>query len=1041
MNQRLKHTSMPLSWLGVLSAAAAITTSVSAQDAGAELEEIVVTGSYLFTGVDSPSPVQVISGDDLVATAPSDLATYFFDNVTQNVSPQPIQETANAGMQRDRAIRNASVDLRGIGPENTLVLLNGRRIIPFSAPDFSGFRRADINSLVPRIAIARTELLLDGGSALYGSDAVAGVINTVTRDDFQGFDFSMDTRFFEEDTGAKDYTLAAIWGAGNDTSHVVAAFEWHETDRLLLDVAADDLQSNPDVDPFTGTGLQDQGFLDAGNGIPGGPFAATWIDPDCGNPAFGSPSIAHYPSYSANDRTVPLALVDDQTYLSTNPFTGAAGTGPVPTQPATLCSLAQGTNSTTIIQNDTEALMAYIAGRHDLNDSLTVKVELNFNRQRFNDLETWGDGSGATWVPATPADLGYAIPVTAPGVVRAQSLPQQSALPFGFSDVDPGPAVVLAPAPIYHAGETLPFLGTADAGQDSDTWRAAFGLEGDINADWQWSFDASAAYNEVTNSIRDIVTDRYPDAIAGLGGPRCDPLTGTPGVRDTTNDCYYYNPFMSSALPGAASMFTDDTNGLAAGMVSQTGLANDPEMLDWLAPLRTDVFSGEYYDADFRVTGVFGDLPGGPIGLAAGGGVRMDRLERDSDQLGNAGETATLGTVTDWGGRQKVTNVYAELALPVSDTVNVQLAARYEDYDGFSEVSPKIAALWNATDDLVVRASWSQSFKAPGIVHLATESIFNGAASMRVTVNGVAYGETGRAPIRGSYQITSNPNLTAQTSDNWSLGFDYNVTDNISVGAAYIGIDFTDRIVNPNMPSIAGRDTCYLTDAMGIPITEDPAPGIQPGGVTDPLTYNAVGPDACVVLKPGATDTTWDSVALLFAEPVNAEFLNVEALDLRANMFWDLGIGMLTFVPNVSIFTAYEYPGSDTLAQCPGGICDGVGRTVPRGSSGIVQIPRWQGTFQLGLSFGDQTFRLTPRYTDGVNPLIDDLPSEDQVTFEHTDGLWTVDLNWAWQLSAASSVSASVRNMFAEEPPTRGGALFNRNRRTFSVQYLHSFAN
>ena len=103
-----------------------------------------------------------------------------------------------AGMARERATRTANVNLRGIGGENTLVLLNGRRTITNPAPEFSGFRLTNINNVVPRIAIARTELLLDGGSALYGSDAVAGVINTVTRNDFDGFDFAVDTRFFED---------------------------------------------------------------------------------------------------------------------------------------------------------------------------------------------------------------------------------------------------------------------------------------------------------------------------------------------------------------------------------------------------------------------------------------------------------------------------------------------------------------------------------------------------------------------------------------------------------------------------------------------------------------------------------------------------------------------------------------------------------------------------------------------------------------------------------------------------------------------------
>ena len=241
MRHRLTNTCALLS-LGAFLTAVALPGSAFAQDGretqGGEIEEVVTTGSYLYTGLDSPSPVQVITGDELVSTAPADLATYFFDNITQNVSSQPIAQTANSGMARDRAIRTANVDLRGIGAENTLVLLNGRRTIENAAPAFTGFRRVDINSLVPRIAIGRTEILLDGGSALYGSDAVAGVINTTTRNDFEGFDFSVDSRFFEEDTSAKDVTLAALWGAGNETSHVIVAVEWHETDRLLLDVAS-----------------------------------------------------------------------------------------------------------------------------------------------------------------------------------------------------------------------------------------------------------------------------------------------------------------------------------------------------------------------------------------------------------------------------------------------------------------------------------------------------------------------------------------------------------------------------------------------------------------------------------------------------------------------------------------------------------------------------------------------------------------------------------------------------------------------------------
>ncbi len=95
--------------LSAIATAAAVTTSVSAQeaDAGAELEEIVVTGSYLFTGLDSPSPVVVITGDEIVTSAPTDLATYFFDNVPQNNARDPVVFTTADGQLRIRSLRTA----------------------------------------------------------------------------------------------------------------------------------------------------------------------------------------------------------------------------------------------------------------------------------------------------------------------------------------------------------------------------------------------------------------------------------------------------------------------------------------------------------------------------------------------------------------------------------------------------------------------------------------------------------------------------------------------------------------------------------------------------------------------------------------------------------------------------------------------------------------------------------------------------------------------------------------------------------------------
>jgi len=414
----------------------------------------------------------------------------------------------------------------------------------------------------------------------------------------------------------------------------------------------------------------------------------------------------------------------------------------------------------------------------------------------------------------------------------------------------------------------------------------------------------------------------------------------------------------------------------------------------------------------------------------------------------NAGQTVGLGTVNDYDGRQTVDSLYAEVALPITDTFNLQVAARYEDYDVFDNISPKIAGLWAPTDNLILRASWSQSFKAPGIVHLASESIFTGGAAGNVTVDNISYGSgtpfcTRDCAIRGSFIIRADPTLQPQESDNISVGFDYNLTDNISFGASWISIEFTDRIANPNMPTITGTPGCYRRDpTTGIPIL---GPIFPPE--TDPnrgaILYedDPTEPGFCVELDPGAPDSSWANVSLLISNPSNQDFQNVEAVDLRATMFWDTGIGQVSFTPNVSVFTKYEYPTTRNSDQCPDLICDGVGRTAAPGSTGFSAIPRWQGTFATALSFGNHNIRVTPRYTDGINPQYSDLSAEAQQNFVFNDGLWLVDVNWAWQLSASATFSASIRNLFAEEPPPQNAEIFNRNRRTFSIQYQHSFAN
>ncbi|MGI9257240.1 MAG: TonB-dependent receptor plug domain-containing protein [Gammaproteobacteria bacterium] len=998
----VRHSQAPYAMFGVI--AAAFSTSTLAQDEeqqGAALEEVVVTGSYLYTGVDSPSPVEVLSGEDMVAFAPPDLASFFFENVPQNYSADLGQQTQNRGQRRARSIRNAAINLRGLGDENSLVVLNGRRTIPYPVADGTGWYRTDINSIVPRIAVQRTELLLDGGSAIFGSDPVAGVANFVTRNNFRGFDVNLDTRINEDASDAKNVTFAALWGAGDDNTNIIAAVEFHQEDLIEL-IEVDPTFSNiPDVTP-NGVGLETQPNLEYRPSM----GMTRWIDPDCANPAFGSPIQAHY---LAND-------TDQEDTLEVADYGDAT----------TCARPANFDNAGTLLNNNVQQIIAFIRAEHSFSDALRVNAEFNYSRQRFDDIDSWGDNGSNNWAPQQfTYGTDFSIPAAHPGLVRARTLQP------GF-----GTAMGMA-TDVWAIGETLPFQANLPAYNHNDLFRAAFAVEGDINADWSWMVDTSAAYSEVSNAARDQIIDRYPLAINGYGGANCgvsdvnNPGAALPGV----GDCSYYNPFMSSALPDAATL----------------GLANDPSMVEWLTPLRVDNFLGEFFHVDARITGQFGELPGGPIGVAVGVAYREEYVERDSDTLVNAGEYASLGVFNDFSGKQQVDSYYVEFALPVHEDVNIQFAARQEEYKGgFDELSPKIAALWTPTDRLTVRGSFGSSFKGPSNSHTAASTIFAGMGPARLTVDGTAYGRPGGGPTF-QYETTPNPSILPQTSDNLSFGADYVVTDRISVGGNIVSIEFKDLITAQTANNVLSN--CAHRDANGIPTTIGMSAmtslvyPLNPDGtcVTGVVESQAAAPGEFVTID-GLLHTTTDNIGTLSNKPTNIGFLDAQFFDLHANMNFDTPIGAINFTPNVTFTLKYDFPvggagGRNDLCPPPEGICSSIGRNLGMGFNGVTNMPHWQGTFPVTLNYNNHRFRAIPRYRDSLNSATGDLSEAQRAVFVHEEGLWTLDLNYNYQFNQGSSLAFSIYNAFATDPPEQSGARFNRRRREVGIQFRHSFDN
>lgn len=202
--------------------------TVLAQD-DAAVEEVVVTGSRIGRGSDfeSPSPVLTVSREDI------DNSGYL--NLQQLL--EKIPSTGNGtfstrGNNQDSTANGSSaVSLRGLGADATLVLVNGRRVAISSFAESVTTNFVDINS-IPVAAIERVEVLKDGASAVYGSDAVAGVVNIVLRKNFEGFEFTAGLGDTSKGDNSEN-TFSAIWGTGDEDGNVTMIFDYFQNDTLF----------------------------------------------------------------------------------------------------------------------------------------------------------------------------------------------------------------------------------------------------------------------------------------------------------------------------------------------------------------------------------------------------------------------------------------------------------------------------------------------------------------------------------------------------------------------------------------------------------------------------------------------------------------------------------------------------------------------------------------------------------------------------------------------------------------------------------------
>ncbi|MGK0292320.1 MAG: iron complex outermembrane receptor protein [Porticoccaceae bacterium] len=818
----------------------------SQEESGAVLEEVVVTGSRIKRKVqqNSATPISIIGSDEFKISGAKDARDI--------IALLPI----NAGSENnaDLLTQNftagtANVNLRGLGVSSTLVLLNGRRQVLSATQTNDGSSFVDIASLVPALAVERVEVLKDGASAIYGSDAVAGVFNMITRDNFEGSEFQIEYREKVGDGDQTDINVDGVIGGvfgENDTGHFLAAVSY--LDRTLL----------------TGSEL---GFLDPGNNSSG----------------FGNPA------------TFRLADGSVQPDPQCEEFGGFFNPG------SAFCRRDFGPHLTYVPQE--ERLQLFTRATWDWSDNTKVWGELGYTR---NDIQRAVSTTSPVLIPTV-------IPVDNPGN------------PFG---------------------QEANFLGRAywpgfeDSPEDNfflqTTTRVAFGAEGRINDNLSWDANFVSAQNDVQLNLRDVVVTRFQDALEGFGGPNCVRGVGVAGV----GECQFFNPFANNfnAPVGSAR-------------------ANDPALRDFLVAEALGIGESTLNAFEFNLTGQLFELAAGPVGFALGVQRREEELSYVYDGLSNNNAFGFIIGGQDFDGDIDVTGVYGEVVVPVSDSLELNAALRYEDYGGAigNTTDPKVSFLWTPTNNVSLRGSYSTSFRAPTVFQ--TQGVQTTFQNIRDS--------NGSATFAG-IRTFGDENLIPETSTAFNLGVSWLPTDNLKVDLDYWDFSFEDVLSRVNAQGIVDAN---------------------------PL-------DSRVVRSSAGT------VVLVNTEFFNANAIDTSGLDFSIAYTHDTNIG--TFTPKLdgTIIDSYDLTG-------PNGVTiDGVGSRNARNFGNST--PDFRANFTLGWAQERQSAFMAVRHITSYEDDQTDAPVD---SFTSIDAQYSYSLGEFLREGSDSTLTIGVVNLADEEPP------------------------
>ena len=963
MFKRTKISSCALLALG--GALLVPTTSVFAQ---ADTQRIEITGSNIRRiDAETASPVQIISKQEIEQSGKGTVAEFLQTLTADGQGSVPF--TYGRGFS---GATSAGISLRGLGTNATLVLINGRRSAPAVLADDAQRSYTDLNQ-IPLEAVERVEVLKDGGSSVYGSDAVAGVVNIILKKNFVGTTAKVTYGASQKRDGTEP-RFAFTHGMGDlakDGYNLLLNLEAGRKNPIYL-------RDRRDRGPVgvSAVGQPEWGFDPNGAGTnnigrPGGDGTIpvnTVTGARVNNSA--DPSIV---GNVRNPFTGPLDVNGNPTNPNFNNYysrSDPAGAGFTRTFPgaAPYClanaNLPQNNVGGGCITDIRRQYNQVQAQQETGSMFARLTKQINSNVEAFAEFTYYTSSSIVDGLPPSVSG-GFFLPT---GVVVSQA-----GTSLGATHPD-NPYFGIGAARLrYRAID----IGPTSVLSDSDTIRFVAGLKGTLAG---WDFDTAMTTSHVTQT--DLSTKLQNVVVKNA---LLNPTAANVAAARAASPAYAALP------PGTVYRIGENAN------------LNSAAVYDALLDDKQRTGKSRQTGVDLKVAREIGQLAGGPIGLALG--VEARNEANDLPFYDSLGQYIGL-SLTKYGGKRDIYATFAEVLLPVMKQLEVNAALRYDHYsDAGNSTTPKLGIKWTPTKEVALRGTISKGFRAPSSTENSADAVAAfGGPTVNDEVRCAALVAGGQLEpdvsnnCRGlalTFVQRGNPALKPEKSTSTTLGVVWDIT-----------------------PKTSMTLDAWQIKRTGLPVTEDAQAAINAGRYTrDPTT-------ALVPGDPGG-------ILSAFVVFQNSDESLTRGIDLEAKHRIDLSGGMgkvtmgatwthlMTQRVTTSTGVVHDYAGTH-------GNCD-ITNCIGSPKNKISFSATWDmGQWRLGTNVNfrgsmkntlEQTeFDLSGNVVPATcaQSLLNgaDFPAGCKLK-----AFTTVDMSGAWKFGKNTELFGSIANLFDSKPP------------------------